>query len=159
MLKIATFGFLPKRTYKMFDKNIYLIGINEYDEKVFLEEPSWDCGWYWGFGYLETYTNNRQITRSRDICSHSHFLDFDENNSLCSQHELKSCVLTWDELQELKRLMKQAKFLGDAARQTRVKEYENLTEIHKQIIDMLTPKKKHLNENHNIKTLQVRGTE
>lgn len=21
-------------------------------EKIFLSPPSWDCGWYWGFGYL-----------------------------------------------------------------------------------------------------------
>lgn len=20
--------------------------------RIYLEEPSWDCGWYWGFGYL-----------------------------------------------------------------------------------------------------------
>lgn len=23
-----------------------------YNEKIFLSPPSWDCGWYWGFGYL-----------------------------------------------------------------------------------------------------------
>lgn len=22
------------------------------DEKIYLTPPSWDCGWYWGFGYL-----------------------------------------------------------------------------------------------------------
>ena len=21
-------------------------------EKIYLSAPSWDCGWYWGFGYL-----------------------------------------------------------------------------------------------------------
>lgn len=125
----------------MFGKNIYLIGINEGGEKIFLEEPSWDCGWYWGFGYLETYTNNRQITRSRDVQSHTHFQDFEENNKLNEYHKLTECVLTHKGLQELKGLMKQANFLGDAARQTRAREYENLTDIHRRIIDMLTPKK------------------
>jgi hypothetical protein len=28
-----------------------LIGINE-GQKIYLSAPSWDCGWYWGFGYL-----------------------------------------------------------------------------------------------------------
>lgn len=22
------------------------------DKKIYLSAPSWDCGWYWGFGYL-----------------------------------------------------------------------------------------------------------
>lgn len=28
-----------------------LIGIVD-DENIYLSAPSWDCGWYWGFGYL-----------------------------------------------------------------------------------------------------------
>lgn len=28
-----------------------LIGIND-GENIYLSAPSWDCGWYWGFGYL-----------------------------------------------------------------------------------------------------------
>jgi len=27
------------------------IGRNE-NENIYLSAPSWDCGWYWGFGYL-----------------------------------------------------------------------------------------------------------
>lgn len=27
------------------------IGVNA-GEKIYLSPPSWDCGWYWGFGYL-----------------------------------------------------------------------------------------------------------
>ena len=23
------------------------------NESIFLSPPSWDCGWYWGFGYLD----------------------------------------------------------------------------------------------------------
>lgn len=23
-----------------------------YEEKIYLSAPSWDCGWYWGWGYL-----------------------------------------------------------------------------------------------------------
>lgn len=32
----------------------YLIGKNNDGEEVWLASPSWDCGWYWGFGYLHT---------------------------------------------------------------------------------------------------------
>lgn len=32
----------PKLTY---------LGINN-GEKIYLTAPSWDCGWYWGFGYV-----------------------------------------------------------------------------------------------------------
>jgi len=28
-----------------------LIGIRD-GQKIYLSPPSWDCGWYWGFGYL-----------------------------------------------------------------------------------------------------------
>jgi hypothetical protein len=26
---------------------------SEYDKTEYLAPPSWDCGWYWGFGYLQ----------------------------------------------------------------------------------------------------------
>lgn len=29
----------------------YLIGKVD-DESIYLSAPQWDCGWYWGFGYL-----------------------------------------------------------------------------------------------------------
>lgn len=65
---------LNKRTTKAFGKKIYLLGRRkDTNELVWLEEPSWDCGWYWGFGYLETYTNNANPERAKDISSHTHF--------------------------------------------------------------------------------------
>jgi hypothetical protein len=129
---------IKKTNYRMFGKNIYLIGINTQGEKVFLEHPSWDCGWYWGFGYLETYTNNRQITRSKDISGHSHFSNFDENNILNDWHTLDSCVLSVDNLLKLKQMMREALQLGNEARETKSKEYKNLTQLHSAIIAMLT---------------------
>ena len=38
-----------------------------------LKEPSWDCGWYWGLGYVVTFTNNRHPQRSIDIKTHNFF--------------------------------------------------------------------------------------
>lgn len=33
----------------------YYLGKTKTGYKVYLEKPSWDCGWYWGFGYLNFY--------------------------------------------------------------------------------------------------------
>lgn len=64
---------MKKKTFKAFDKKVYLLGKDKEGTYYYLEEPSWDCGWYWGFGYVETYTNNKRPDLSRDIKSHSHF--------------------------------------------------------------------------------------
>ena len=47
------------------EKKGYLIGKKD-GRKVWMPVPSWDCGWYWGFGYLQTYDY-------RDMCCHTHF--------------------------------------------------------------------------------------
>ena len=64
---------MEKQTLTIFGKKNYLLGTDQNGRKLFLVAPSWDCGWYWGFGYIETYTNNRHPERSRDIASHNHF--------------------------------------------------------------------------------------
>lgn len=64
---------MKKQTTTAFKKKIYLLGADAEGTKYWLEAPSWDCDWYWGFGYVETYTNNDYPNRSRDINSHQHF--------------------------------------------------------------------------------------
>lgn len=39
----------------------------EFDGDVFIKRPSWECGWYWGFGYLERWNS-----RIGDIDFHTH---------------------------------------------------------------------------------------
>lgn len=51
----------------------YYIGKNAEGKKVWLEKPSWDCGWYWGLGYLETMMGNREPSKARDIQCHTHW--------------------------------------------------------------------------------------
>ena len=53
-------------TYKIY------LGIYE-GEKVYLSKHSWDCGWYWGFGYV----GNRNC--------HFHFEKFLEDSSYASR--------------------------------------------------------------------------
>lgn len=47
----------------------YFLGINSYNEFVYLQKPSFDCDWYWGFGYIQTY----KYKTSRDFEGHSHW--------------------------------------------------------------------------------------
>lgn len=41
-------------------KSAFLLGKRKEDsKKVYLEIGSWDCDWYWGFGYLVVYNQSR----------------------------------------------------------------------------------------------------
>lgn len=35
-------------------KKKFFIGVLD-GERAYIKEPSWDCGWYWCFGYVKTY--------------------------------------------------------------------------------------------------------
>jgi hypothetical protein len=55
-----------------FGKDVFLLGQDKEGIKYWLEAPKFDCGWYWGFGYVETYTNNDNPGKAKDINSHQH---------------------------------------------------------------------------------------
>ena len=63
---------IPNEKRHAFGKDIYLLGQDSEGTKYWLEAPSWYCGRYWGFGYVETYTNNKTPERSKDIYSLQH---------------------------------------------------------------------------------------
>lgn len=46
---------MKKEKRHAFGKDIYLLGVDADGTRYWLEAPSWDCGWYWGFGYVEVY--------------------------------------------------------------------------------------------------------
>ena len=54
-------------------EDYYLIGKDTDGKRVWLEKPSWDCGWYWGFGYLQTMRFDLTPSAARDIDSHTHW--------------------------------------------------------------------------------------
>jgi len=64
---------MDKQKTHAFGKDVYLLGKRKTGELIWLEEASWDCDWYWGFGYIEEYTNNLHPEKSKDITSHSHW--------------------------------------------------------------------------------------
>lgn len=51
----------------------FLLGKDEEGTCYWLAEPSWDCGWYWGAGYVETFERNKMPYEARDVDSHQHF--------------------------------------------------------------------------------------
>lgn len=65
---------LHKEVKEFHGKDLFLLGKDEYGTYYYLESPSWDCGWYWGFGYIEGFTNNRVTDRSHE--SHQHATSF-----------------------------------------------------------------------------------
>jgi hypothetical protein len=64
---------MKKETFIAFGKKVFLLGKDPDGIKYFLESATWDCSWYWGGGYIETYTNNSRPDLSKDIISHQHF--------------------------------------------------------------------------------------
>lgn len=63
---------LDKKVSFAFGKEVYFLGKDEDGTKYWLEAPSWECGWYWDFGYIETYQGNRTPEKAVDIDSHQH---------------------------------------------------------------------------------------
>lgn len=109
---------MEKQTLTIFGKKNYLLGTDKNGKKLFLVEPSWDCGWYWGFGYVETYTNNTDPKRSKDISSHTHFNSLFGTN--CSLYDgfkriIKDSTLDDDEIWKLIDYMKTFYCLSETA--------------------------------------------
>lgn len=96
-------NLIDKEIQIRFGKKRYLLGIRKEDnKKVYLTEASWDCGWYWGFGYVNTFKKN-------DICDHQHFDSlFLENNIFYSFKEyFKQTTLKNDDIYLLLNYMKE----------------------------------------------------
>lgn len=54
------------------EKNFFL-GLNANGDKMWLEAPSWRCGWYWSIGCVKTYQQNWMPSKARDITDINHF--------------------------------------------------------------------------------------
>lgn len=67
---------LKKETKEFNGQKMYLIGKTKDDnKKMWLVAPSWDCGWYWGFGYME------QFNTRNSLIHHTHFDSIFFNNN------------------------------------------------------------------------------
>ena len=96
----------------------YLLGIEKDGSKVYLELPTWDCGWYWGFGYIEKY-----YPHAKEQHTHTHWdndLTGKQENEEYAHHlndnkEFISTVLTDTESWTLSELMSTFYTLREAA--------------------------------------------
>lgn len=83
---------MKKSVINKFGKH-FLLGKDADGVKHYLEQAHWDCDWYWGFGYIHTFTNNGAPEKSRDISSHYHFDSFNrdkDGRSCCMYDGIKS---------------------------------------------------------------------
>ena len=62
-----------KNIIKWKNNSYYYLGTDCSGINYFLNKASFDCSWYWGLGYISTFTNNENPSLSRDIASHEHF--------------------------------------------------------------------------------------
>lgn len=108
-------------------KTYYYLGKAEDGDNYWLQEPTWDCDWYWGLGYLAVFTNNCASApiKARDLQLHTHFdsifLDRPEDPSLPRDaysrfiEFFSECVLTKNEVWTLLELMTSCYTLRKAA--------------------------------------------
>lgn len=60
-----------KNKSRAFGNDCYYLGMLD-ERAVWLEQSTWDCGWYWGCGYIEEYTRHMAPSNSKDISMHTH---------------------------------------------------------------------------------------
>ena len=64
---------MKKKVAKDGDKEVYLLGRDSEGMRYWLVEPSWDCDWYWGFGYMQSYEKDKEPNRATDTDAFTHF--------------------------------------------------------------------------------------
>jgi hypothetical protein len=111
---------MEKIKSRAFGKDCFLLGKDQNGDAIWLEAAKWECGWYWGFGYIETYTRQLDPANSKDISSHTHWDSIlgKQNDGSYAHHIneiLQESVLTESESWELSDLMKSFYTLRDAA--------------------------------------------
>lgn len=141
---------MKKRIEFAFGKNVYLLGIDNHGDYRWLEAPFFDYGWYWGFGYVETYTNNKNPHKSKDIVCHTHidteFLSSDKKEIDILRH-LEKATFTVDEGKLLNQYFTEFYSLKDQANKAhnvneeRYKELNetSIPEVMDKILQILNP--------------------
>lgn len=113
---------LEKKVDTSNGKRQFLLAKDNDGVKYWLGEATWDCGWYWGFGYISTYEKNRLPSKANDIDSHEHWdtsiigQDGSEYyNHINENQKFIDTVLTEKESWKLSELMKSFYILKKAA--------------------------------------------
>lgn len=107
---------IMKKTFNVLSdkKKVYLLAEDKEGIRYYLVEPSWNCDWYWGFGYVQTFPDNRFPNKSNDLTSHTHWdtsivgnIDGKQVFHLNENPNFVKSVLDDNESWELADLMKQ----------------------------------------------------
>lgn len=111
---------MKKKQIRVFGHNYYLLGTYKDGKKYYIQEPTWDCNWYWGGIYINSFTNNNQPERSRDIALHTHFDSMFFNYKGKTSWEIleqdfTDLVLDHDEIWKILELCKSFYILKEAA--------------------------------------------
>ena len=64
---------MKKKVITWHGRKFYLLGRDHKGVCHWIEEGSFDCDWYWGIGYIKTFSNNTRPQLSKDSMSHTHF--------------------------------------------------------------------------------------
>lgn len=114
---------MEKKIIRVFGKRYLLLGKGQNGKKYYLQAPSWDCGWYWGLGYINSFTNNATPEKSKDIASHQHFDNIflkkgdyiDNFKNFFSELSIGDISIWNKDLRQLLDLMKSAYLLRESA--------------------------------------------
>lgn len=92
---------MKKEYLKKSNEEYYLLGVDQNNDKVYLKKATFDCDWYWGIGYIETFNGN-------ELIAHNHFdyLFLKKNIFNSFKEYFKETVLTENEIWQLLELMK-----------------------------------------------------
>lgn len=107
IIAFATEVTMDKEIYEGYTSGKkYLLGEDKDGTKYWLKEPSWDCGWYWGFGYIETKYSHQHATNFYQEFFNPH----EDNNPI-----LETRTFTEDEGYKLSELFEEFYTLKKAA--------------------------------------------
>lgn len=139
-------------------KGSVLLGINTEGVREWLQPPSWDCSWYWGFGYIQTphsHSHFSGLVGEQEYYDHEKgcFRKGEYIHNVYDSPELIETTFTSNEGWKLSELFKQFYLLQDMAEYTYrtpagchittspvEQDVEKMKEWHKEINEVMIPK-------------------
>lgn len=71
-------------------KERFFFGTRKSDNvKIYLSKPSWDCGWYWSFGYLGNKNEHYHLDSYRTV---NHYLKLEDGSHKFITEQRNKCM-------------------------------------------------------------------
>lgn len=134
---------MKKRKEKFYGRNVYLLGIGQDGRYLWLEEPLFCFETYWGFGYVEIYTDQKNPQLSTDFCVHTHWDVLHYRNpepfmvTTFSEREYRELIVLFNRFYLYYEAAKVFKHVDDE--KTDYYNKKKIPQILNQIIDILEP--------------------